>query len=109
MSDVFRLYTGADGETHFETIEAIPVDVTRASFGTMPAGGFGDWHNERRRQFVITLVGVAEITVSDGESRRLPPGSVMLAEDLAGKGHQTRVVGDGACSWMFVALADDVS
>ncbi len=35
-----------------------------------------------------------EIAVGDGTSRRFGPGDVMLAEDLTGRGHTTRVHGN---------------
>ena len=31
---------------------------------------------------------------SDGEVRELAPGTILLAEDTAGKGHVSRVTGD---------------
>ena len=105
-SSMFRLYAGDDGETHFEDLEAAPFDVTRVTFATIAADTFGDWHNERRRQFVLVLSGEADITASDGEVRHMGPGSVMLAEDLTGKGHQMRVMGGQECQWMFVPLAE---
>lgn len=104
MSNFFRLYTSDDGETHFEDIEMVPFDVMSMRFATSAPGAFGDWHNERQRQFVLVHTGEAEITASDGEVRRMTPGSAMLAEDLTGKGHQMRVLGDQPCTWMFVAL-----
>ena len=103
---MFRLYTGPDGESHIEDIEPIPVKVTNVTFGRMAPGGFMDWHPERRRQFVIQLAGEAENTASDGQVRRMKPGSIKLAEDLTGKGHQTRVIGNQECLWMFVVLAE---
>ena len=105
-SKLFRLYSSPDGETHFEDLEQAPFEVTRMSFATSAPGTFGDWHNERRRQFVMVHSGEAEITASDGEVRHMTPGSTMLAEDLTGKGHQMRVVGSDPCVWMFVALED---
>ena len=101
---MFRLYAGPDGESHFEDIEPAPVNVTNVTYGRMAAGRFVDWHNERRRQMVILLSGEADITASDGEVRHLKPGAVQLAEDLTGKGHQTRAIGDQECVWMFVVL-----
>ena len=68
---MFRIYSASDGETHFEDIESVPLDVSRVTFSNkMASGGFIDWHNERRRQLVVTLTGEAEITASDGEVRR---------------------------------------
>ena len=59
----------------------------------MEPGYFKDWHNAPRRQYVITLSGQVEFTIGDGTVKRLGPGDVLLAEDLTGRGHITRVVG----------------
>jgi hypothetical protein len=45
------------------------------------------------RQIMCVLQGEVEATASDGETRRFPPGAVLLLEDTIGKGHATRVVG----------------
>jgi len=103
-SNFFRLFTGPDGETHFEDLDQSPFEVTALRFATSPAGAFGDWHNERQRQFVGVHAGEAEITASDGEVRHMTPGSFMLAEDLTGKGHQMRVLGEEPCTWIFVVM-----
>ena len=39
------------------------------------------------------LAGVTEFQVSDGEVRRLGPGTILLAEDTVGRGHVSEVVG----------------
>jgi quercetin dioxygenase-like cupin family protein len=52
------------------------------------------WHCAPRRQYSITLSGEAEIEVGDGTVTRIRPGDVVLAEDLTGRGHITRVVGN---------------
>ncbi len=57
-------------------------------------GAFSDWHNAPRRQYVITLAGAIEIGLGDGSVHRLGPGDGILAEDLMGKGHTTRAVGN---------------
>jgi hypothetical protein len=36
--------------------------------------------------------GIAEFQVSNGEIRRLGPGTILLAEDTVGKGHVSEVV-----------------
>lgn len=114
----FRIYTGPDGETHFEDV-AVELESTgrqSALSALMPATGvifrrsaadqYVDWHPAPRRQFVITLSGEAEVEASDGEVRRIGPGTVMLAEDLTGKGHITRGVGTSERLSIFVPLAD---
>ncbi len=113
----FRIYTGADGLSHFEDIEVeaggpgVPetvagIPVTDLVFRTSPPGRVMDYHTAPRRQFVITLRGEAEIVASGGETRRVGPGSMMLAEDTTGKGHITRVVGSAERQYLFVTLPD---
>jgi hypothetical protein len=43
---------------------------------------------------VITLSGRGEVELVDGTKIELGPGSIDLAEDLTGKGHITRVIGN---------------
>lgn len=113
----FRIYAGSDGESHFEDVD-VPMTAREHSYelsAMAPATGvifrrsaadeFIDWHPAPRRQFVITIAGEAEITASDGETRRVGPGSVMLAEDTAGKGHVTRTIGGRERLSIFVVLA----
>ena len=57
----------------------------------VPAGmGEVDWHNPPQRLLVLWLSGEVEFETSDGDTRRLPAGSVVLAEDTTGKGHISR-------------------
>jgi hypothetical protein len=57
----------------------------------VPKGtGETDWHNPPQRLLVLWLTGEVEFETSDGNIRRLPAGSVVLAEDTTGKGHITR-------------------
>ena len=114
----FRIYTGPDGETHFEDVDValIPGGGQSELSAMLPATGiifrrssadqYIDWHPAPRRQFVITLSGEAEVEASDGEVRRIGPGTVMLAEDTGGKGHITRGVGTAERLSLFVPLAD---
>ena len=96
-----RLYSGDDGESHIEVIDpsSHPAwtelhNANKIQFRALPPGFFSDWHVAPRRQYLITLSGEAEIGLGDGTVHRLGPGDVNLAEDLTGRGHTTRVVGD---------------
>lgn len=106
-----RLYADDAGETHFEDVEVAeaeidfappapplfasePIPAARTLFTRFPAGWSGDWHPAPTRQYGIILDGTLEITASDGDSRTFEKGSVRLLEDIVGKGHQTRVVGN---------------
>ncbi|MBV8087281.1 MAG: hypothetical protein JO247_20920 [Chloroflexi bacterium] len=100
-STITRLYTGPDGKTHIEEMDlASHPQLTQAMnaehivFRSAPPGNFIDWHPAPRRQFVITISGQGEIGLEDGTKIVFGPGHVNLAEDLTGKGHTTRVIGD---------------
>jgi hypothetical protein len=71
----------------------LPTKVDRLVMSRIPASRYMDWHRAPRRQFVINLQGEAEIEMSDGQRRRIGPGSILLAEDTAGKGHIMRGLG----------------
>jgi quercetin dioxygenase-like cupin family protein len=105
-----RLYTDANDVSHFavekmelkargtEGIDAVMAvnrigDVQGALFAALRAGSTEDWHVAPRRQFMVCLQGVVELTASDGEKRRVKPGEIVLLEDLTGKGHKTHAVG----------------
>ena len=102
-----RIWADHAGESHFEDVSldvsvspaepgvaelwvSNPADVDRAYFVSVQAiDQVPDWHCAPRRQFVVFLDGWVCITVSDGESRTLPAGTVVLVEDLTGRGHVT--------------------
>jgi hypothetical protein len=104
-----RVYSDSAGESHFADEQILfrltdysppapPVSVSEVIsaegvvFLSSPSGWFGDWHPAPRRQFIFILSGEVEVEVSDGEVRRLEPGSICLVEDTVGKGHISRVV-----------------
>jgi mannose-6-phosphate isomerase-like protein (cupin superfamily) len=122
MPTIWRVYSGADGRSHIAEVplEMKPfVDVegargdgtamqgaTGIAFRAAPPGYVLDWHCAPRRQYSISLSGTAEIEVGDGTVVRIGPGDVVLAEDLTGQGHVTRVVGTQPRLYAIVPLAD---
>ncbi len=97
---IVRVYSGADGESHFEDLGTEYLDQLVAGNGAGPArvsrrspGDWFDYHTAPRRQWVVFLAGVSEFETADGSVRRLGPGDVLLAEDLTGHGHVARGVG----------------
>jgi uncharacterized cupin superfamily protein len=95
---IVRIYTGDDGETHFEelTLESHPelaaLQPTKGiQFRMMEPGYFSDWHHAPRKQYVFTLSGEMEIGIGDGTVRKFGLGDVLVAEDLTGRGHTMRV------------------
>jgi hypothetical protein len=110
---IVRVYSGDDGESHFEDLtpdkfaEIVnhigegPINLNRR-----PSPSFSDYHNAPRRQYVVNLSGIAEFEAADGTKRRLHPGDVLVAEDLTGHGHIARSIGDEFRVSLAVPLAD---
>jgi hypothetical protein len=101
---IHNLYTDADGESHFRDIEIDWVEQRGASrlSARLPATGVIfretsgdydlDWHPAPRRQYIVNLDAGVRITASDGESRVIGAGEVILVEDTTGKGHLSQSV-----------------
>lgn len=53
---------------------------------------------------MITLSGVLEFITRDGETFRLGPGDLLLAEDTAGSGHRWRLEGPDPWRRVYVRL-----
>ncbi len=91
----YRIFTGDDGQSHMEEYSPLgDMPATGIIFRRHEPGNFIDWHVAPRRQFIVTLEGQVEIGLGDGTVYTLGPGDMMLAEDLTGKGHTTKAVGN---------------
>ncbi len=97
-----RVYTGDDGQSHFEDMDLLPPDVESSvaqataniSFGRWPNERFSDWHTAPCRQYSVFMSGgQMEVGIGDGTVRRFGPGDAVLFEDLTGQGHTSRTVG----------------
>lgn len=92
-----RVYTGADGQSHFEEIE-VEIDKLQPGegivFRQVDADYINSWHTAPQRQYVINLAGESEVEVGDGSIRRLGPGDIYLADDTSGQGHISRAIGN---------------
>jgi len=122
MPKIWRVFSGGDGQSriveeplamrpfvdtegaHGESTPMLP--VAGITFRVSPPGYVLDWHCAPRRQYAISLSGTAEIEVGDGTVARVMPGDVVLAEDLTGQGHITRVVGDQPRFYAVIPLTD---
>ena len=110
---IIRIYTGSDGQAHFEELEFPALEVERMAikqggdlvFRRSEAGGVTDWHHPSRRQYLFVLAGSMEVSIGDGSSRRFQPGDVLLAEDMTGQGHVTRII-DGPNVTVSVPLPE---
>ena len=101
---IIRIYTGDDGESHFEDVEIELTDL--GAIGRIskmhPATGIAfretdgdyayDYHCAPRRQYVVNLDAAVEIEIGDGTKRVLGAGEILLAEDTTGRGHISRSV-----------------
>jgi uncharacterized cupin superfamily protein len=113
---IHNIYADAKGESHIRDLhvewvrsgpagkisESVP--VLSMAF-RMTDGSYNlEWHNAPRRQYIINLEGSVEITTSDGESRVIGPGEIILAEDTTGKGHLSKAVAGGARRSLIIPI-----
>lgn len=101
-----RLWTGNDGNSHFEegTIDLSQgergdvlsnvVAAASLSFQETRSGGSYEWHQDPVPRFVITLSGTLEFETRGGERFTIRPGDILLAEDNSGTGHRWKLIGD---------------
>lgn len=121
-----RLYTDDKGDSHFDSVtvnfkvfqyanDVPPVWVESAGlrpakaiqFMAAPTGWDGRAHHPPpRRQFFIVLTGAVAFTATNGETRILRPGQVLLMDDHQGKGHGSYNVDQGNSVVVAVPLAD---
>lgn len=102
-----KLYTGEDGRSHFEEVEAgvgmsNPIGsysekypASGILFREFEEGAVFDWHNAPQPQYIIYLEGLVEVEVSNGVKRIFNPGDVLFATDITGEGHVTRTLTRG--------------
>jgi hypothetical protein len=113
---IHRLYTDDQGESHFQDTEVEYVETTRSGrlsacraatgiiFREVPPTYDLDWHPAPRRQYIINLDNGVQLTASDGESRVIGAGEVILVEDTTGKGHLSKAINDRLRHCIFVTL-----
>ena len=109
--EMLRLYSGSDGQSHFEDIkiELDLVYVAKCSaifatdsiqFGSVEGLDELPWHTQESPVYIVILRGSMELEVGDGSKRILSAGDILLSEDTTGQGHITRSVNGG--SWEFL-------
>jgi quercetin dioxygenase-like cupin family protein len=116
-----RIWTGDDGQSHFEEGVVNLAEGARGdwltgktaassiSFQETKSGGAFAWHDAPARQFVITLSGTLDFQTRKGEHFTIRPGDILLAEDTAGGGHSWRLVDDEPWRRVYVILAPGVN
>ena len=113
---IHNLYVDESGETHFRDIVVEWVEETRSGklserlpatgiiFRQVPPTYDLDWHPAPRRQYIINPDAGVQITASDGESRVIGAGEVVLVEDTTGKGHLSKAVDGKLRHCIFVPI-----
>src|ERR1700689_2451975 len=70
-----------------EALVALPLrGAMGATFLYLKRAAVEDWHRAPRRMYLIAVQGMSEVTASDGQVRRFGLGSILLMDDLTGKG-----------------------
>ncbi len=80
--------------------------LTFGNFLVAPTGWDEQFHPTPHRQFAVLLSGTATISATDGRAIDIRPGSVILLNDQASRGHLTRVRGSGDATFLLVGLAE---
>ena len=113
---IHNLYTDENGETHFRDIEIEWEEERNFSKYSkrMPATGIIfretsgdydlDWHPAPRRQYIVNLDAGAKLTASDGETRIIGAGEIILVEDVDGKGHLSQSVDGKLRHSLFIPI-----
>jgi quercetin dioxygenase-like cupin family protein len=101
-----RIWTGDDGDSHFEEgiidlrdgergdFLSSSAGALNISFRETKSGGSFEWHKDPVPRFVITLSGVLEFETRGGERFVIRPGDILLAEDNTGTGHRWKLIGE---------------
>ncbi len=113
---IHNLYTDEDGESHFRDIEIEWEEERNFSKYSkrMTANGIIfretsgdydlDWHPAPRRQYIVNLDAGAKLTASDGETRVIGAGEIILVEDIDGKGHLSQSVDGKLRHSLFIPI-----
>jgi hypothetical protein len=113
---IHNIYVDDTGETHWRDIEVQWVEERNGSklSARLPANGIifretgGDydlsWHPAPRRQYIVNLDAGVKITASDGETREIGAGEIVLVEDVTGKGHKSQAIANKMRHSIFIPI-----
>lgn len=111
-----RIWTGDDGNSHFEegVIDLEPgqrgdllsgkMAATTISYQETVSGGAFAWHTAPAVQLVVTLSGTLDFQTREGEHFIIHPGDILYAEDTVGTGHSWRLTDDQPWRRAYVVL-----
>lgn len=117
-----RVYSDDRGQSHFAELDmrlvpavlslsmpaleaCEPLAASQLQFLHLPPGWSTDWQPAPAYQYLCILAGEAELSVGDGDTRRFSGGDVLHLQDIGGKGHVTRVVGEAGALLAVVRQA----
>ncbi|MBI4083033.1 MAG: hypothetical protein HY423_10530 [Candidatus Lambdaproteobacteria bacterium] len=113
--NLVRLFSGADGESHFEQVPLAfterggaltPLRAARGiQFRLRPGTYRSAFHAADAPHYVLYLEGGLEIEVGDGSTHQLRAGDALLVEDLTGRGHRSRALDGRPVLAAFIAVA----
>lgn len=104
---IIKLYTGKDQKSYFEEIDILLEQeqalgfysaafmVNELFFRETKSDAVFEWHNAPAMQYIVYLSGSVEIHASGGEIRRFQAGDILLAMDLEGQGHISKILEPG--------------
>jgi quercetin dioxygenase-like cupin family protein len=107
MIRAYYLYTGKDGNSHVirgSIIDKETIGVESILFKESPPHSSLHWHTAPTTQYVITLSGILEFVTRDGETFKINPGEILVAEDTAGSGHKWHLTNDQPWKRAYVAF-----
>lgn len=118
---VLQVYGGEDGESHL-AIKELPrtggapgksiqtrLYATDVEIGDTLPGDFIDYHGVSTPRFLIVLAGQLEVGLGDGSKHILSKGDIVLANDVTGRGHTSRIIGTEPVRILTVRLPKDNS
>jgi quercetin dioxygenase-like cupin family protein len=66
-------------------------------------------HPAPRYQFVITIKGRLRFTVTNGDTFIIEPGIILIADDLAGKGHTWEIIDGNEWHRIYIVPEKDAA
>ena len=118
MFKITRIYSDANGDSHFEDLDislkdagsigslSDPIKVSEIIFRDVEPTYDYDFHNAPQRQYLVLLDGEIEIETSKGEIRQFKAGEILLLEDTTGKGHKTKNILPTRRKSIFITLPE---
>jgi uncharacterized cupin superfamily protein len=106
----YRLYTTTDGASAFQKGQIKDLQKIESDyffFQQDPSDRRSyEWHPAPREQYVITLKGTIEFTVTDGNSFMIEPGDVLIAKDVESSGHKWKMLSEQSWTRVYIALRE---